>query len=312
MTTEDYPHIFSFRTPVWAIITSMAISYPRKQTVIIFVVCSIAVIGTAYYTSSQNIVSASEQESALIMAKMGKPVAAAPIDTSSLPDWRKSFTDTAKKPDSTIKTTVPEKLTQTDELGRAFFARYAELKQANMIDNTDVVNQSAADLVTANLQTMPPKVYSVSDIHLTQTSNASALNTFSSAVGHAIESYSATKSESDILQTYLASNDPAVLKDLDSIVKAYKKIISSLLAIPTPPSISDQELAVVNAVSTLEFAAENLRSADTDTIRGLAGVTAHANGVNQMIDALTQLHDALTAEGVSFDFNQDVLNIFLK
>jgi len=246
------------------------------------------------------------------MANTAKPVAPAPIDTTSLPDWRKSFADSAKTTDIKAKTAAPEKLTQTDILGRAFFTRFAELKQANLLNNTDIVNQSADDLVTANLQTTPQKTYFASDLHIIKSSNITDLNKFSSAVALAIDSYSATKSEADIMQEYFANSDAKVLLGLDPIIKAYKKLTVTLLAIPTPQSLSNQQLAIINAASALQFSAESLRASDTDTVRGMAGVTAHVDAVAAMIDGLTNMQDALDANNVSFDYDQDTVAIFLK
>jgi hypothetical protein len=290
----------------------MAIFYPRKQTVIILLVCIVVVGATAYYTSSGSSSNAStEQNTLAVNAKVPTNEAAvSQIDTSGLSDWKEQFVDTSNTSKTANSATPKQKLSNTDSFARDFFSRYVELKQANLLNNTDIVNQTAADLVTAHVKSDPLKVYTKSDLHIVPATPAS-LNNFSIRVGQIMESYKVSKNEATILQEYLATNDPMSLKGIAPIVATYKRMISSFLATPTPDSETSDALDLINSFSAFEYAAENMVASDADSVNGLSGVSIHSQGAQAMITALTNIHDSLRSQGITFNFRQEVLNTLL-
>jgi hypothetical protein len=294
----------------------MAIFYPRKQTVIIFVVCLAIVLATAYFTSSGSQVSASDLQNTLSVSvpdtsDVKNQANLQNIDTTGLPDWKEQFSNAAKPDSGTKAPASPEKLTQTDSFARDFFTRYVELKQANLLNNDDIVNQTAADLVTAHISTDPAKVYAERDIHIVPSSQAS-LTSYSQAIARIMESYTIKKNEAAIIQDYLAKDDPNILKQITPIVTTYKRMISAIVVLPVPADLSEADLELLNSFSIFKTAAENLMRTDSDSVAGLSGVSSHAEGIVGMITALTDIHDTLRDKGVVFDFNQDILNVLLK
>ncbi|MDE1940694.1 MAG: hypothetical protein KGI66_01095 [Patescibacteria group bacterium] len=288
----------------------MAMFYPRKQTVITFVVCAVAVVAAKYYVSSADQPADSARLQAL--AASATDTEAAIIDSPEFADWQASFgTTTVKKP-AAGSSSSPETLTRTDKFSRDFFTRYMELKQAGLLNNQDIVNQATNDVITADVNPTPPKVYTLSDLKISSSADAASLQSFSSAVASVIESYRVAKNEQSILTDFFASNDPSSLKSLAPVIATYKRMIASLLAIRTPRSVSAQQLEIINALSAMEAAATDLQALGSDTIRGLAGISAHTAAVTAMITALTDMHSALTGLGASFDFDQSVLNTMLR
>ena len=205
----------------------MAIFYPRKQTVIIFVVCLLAVWGVAYYASGNASATRKTTDHVLDVGDVSTNIETSPISNSD--DWQKQFIDNTAKNSaapSSKKTGSAEKTTpqtMTDKLGQQLFASYMQLSQANLLNNKDVVSQTAGDLVESQINTNPTKTYTLSDLPILSTMDKSILNNFSISVGQIMESYPIKKSESAIMQSYLTDNDAKVLKSIDPIIKAYKK-----------------------------------------------------------------------------------------
>ena len=303
----------------------MSAFYPRKQTVVIAITCFIAVAGVAYY-ARRNIPAASAQQAILednavtVEPSTADIVQSAASTASSTgTDWRKQFTDasitgsyeTASGNSSPSEKTAP--LTMTDKLGQELFTRYMELKQANLLNDPDVVNQTASDLVTASVGSAQSRSYTESDIPIIPASDGKSLSAFASAVEQTVELYDATESESSIMSEYLNNSDPSVLKRIDPIIATYKRIIAGLLSIPTPQSMSTYEIGLINSYSSLEFAAEALRATDTDIVRGIAGVSAHVSGVDQLTSSLLSMQGALDQQGVSFILNNETaFNVLLN
>ena len=301
----------------------MSIFYPRKQTVVISLIC-IALVSIVAYRTYGRTPAASKHD---ILADPG-PVATAAVDMEALSasttpgiasDWRKQFIDASVSgaypaPSGKAAAPVsPEPLTMTDKLGRDFFTRYIQLKQANLLSDQSVVDQTTGDLVTANVASVQPKTFTEKDLTITPVSNGTSLSTFSDAVARTVELYDAKESEATIMQDYMNTEDPSVLARLDPIIATYRKIISGLLSIPTPSSVSHDEVALVNSFSALEFSAEAMRATDTDSIRGISGVSAHVNGLTQLIDSLFAIQSDLQRQGATFVLNnEDAFAILLN
>jgi len=292
----------------------MVINYPRKQTLYIFVVCAVLVAATATYASSQKTGATESQNNTLAVSGKAHSNTATVIDPDAFPDWKNQFAADSGKvaaPTSAATKNTPEKLTETDKFGRDLFTRYMQLKEAGQLNNDAVVNQSANDLIDSHIDPSPTKIYVASDITAINSTSQSALNQYSEALSVALNSFRDEKSESDIVQEYLTTNDASVLNRFTTIIAAYKKITANLVRVPTPASYVDQQLALINAFQGLESAAKDLKVTDTDTIKGLSGATLHATAASNLVDALKNIHDTLGSQNVNLDFDQSLFaNVF--
>jgi len=292
----------------------MALFYPHKQTSLIALVCLI-VVGAAAYSAYGSSLTSKNTAPTVSVGENTSGDAQGIIATND--DWRKAFLNapstTASASSGKGKTTAGDiATTSTDLLGRDFFAHYIALKQANLLDNQDIVDQTTDDVVTRNFDSIQPKSYTLADLNITSSSDAATLSSFANGVAQAIGSYSATEGEGAILQKYFDTTDPNVLKALDPAISSYKRMLSMLLSLRTPRIAANDELDLVNAVSSLEFAAESLRIADADNIRGLAGASLHVQGINLMISALGNINQDLDSYGVALKLDQSVFNAMLN
>lgn len=289
----------------------MSKKYPRKQTVIIFVVCLAIVISAMYYSSKNN-----QQNNTSIKSNIGLTTGystsseSLKIDSSAFSDWKKQFAS------STIAREVGKidnkELTQTDRLGRELFTKFVELNQADLLNDNTVITETANNLISSNIAPQESVVYTDKDLKIISSKDLVSLNNFSIAVANAINEYSITKNESTIIGEYLSNSDPNVLKGIDPIIANYKKIISSLLAIPTPQIMVTSELRLINAYSVLLASATDLRTMGTDPVRGLSGISSHITGAKEIISSIKEIYDNLKLQGVDFNFNQEIMNVLLK
>ncbi|MDE2040886.1 MAG: hypothetical protein KGI59_00665 [Patescibacteria group bacterium] len=294
----------------------MAISYPRMQTVIVFVVSLSAVIGTEYYVKSQSYDGNAAHDQVAALAALPTATSSV-IDSPEFKDWREQFSGagtggSSQKTKKGASANTPPQLTETDKLGRDLFTKYVQLKQANLLNNPDVINQTTGDIVTSNLIVTPPKTYVFSDLHVSTQNSASALAAYSAAVARVLQSYPVPKSSSEIMNQYLSSNDPKVLSALTPIVSNEKKMLAGLLAIPVPSSLVTDHLNMVNALATLLFGSEGMQASNTDTVRALSGVSAHSTGAGAMLDTIGTLQKDLADAAAPLKFDQTVLNNLLN
>jgi hypothetical protein len=285
-------------------------SHPEKSTAIIFAICVVAVGGAALYVYGQPRMDQTI-ELKQIVASNESP---SQIATGTTEDWRAQFLSAttsqyAEKPKAKASAGPS---TVTESLGMYFLSKFADLKQANLVGNADIVNQTVDNMLSTNLDPLKPKIYSASDLTVTAATDAVALGTFSNALARLIGSYSATTSEFAIIQEFVSNSDPSVLNGLRLIIAEQKRILTGLLSIPVPQLLIKDHIDLINGFSTLEAASESLHVASADSVRGLVGASLHVDGAQKITDALSAINQLLTSNGVLFNFHWEILNPLLN
>lgn len=286
----------------------MASFYPHKQTVIISIVCILAV-GAAAYRTYESTTSTSDH-----LALQAPTIATTSINTiQTNDDWKKQFlTDYGSRSISaTSSKTRLSDPTLTDRFGQTIFTNYLELRQANLLNNDKLVNQATENTITSSINTVRPKTYTATDVRTT-TDTATSRAAYSATIVDVISMYDFKTGEADILQEYISGNDPQTLHRLDPITARYKQMTSSLLSTPVPASLIKGHVQLLNAVGNLGAASAQLRVSDTDTMQGLVGVALHTQGAQGMINAMKTLHEAFVANGTDFAPDQSIFNVMLK
>ena len=289
----------------------MAKIYPHKQTVIITIICFLAVVAVSIYAYDKPALSVPQKTSD---QDVNTTVFAAGTSTNT-DAWRSQFisSTTGQQGKNTANGTSSKLTNITENLSKDFLSSFAALKQADMISNTDIVNQATNNIISADLSSITQKTYTIKDIRIVPTSKTS-LNSYSASISDLLNSYSpsTTTSEFAIIQGFISNNDPAILSAILPILKEQKRIMTGLLLTPTPELLIENDLALVNGVGSLISASELLQVADTDPIKSLAGSSLHINGAQNVTDSLSKINKLLVVNSVKFNFHWEILNSLLN
>lgn len=298
--TIYYPHIRASIASSSDIIYSMAIFYPRKQTVIIFVVCILAVGAVSYYTSS----STDEQKNGHLV----DTVKVAPIISNDLlnttTDWKKQFIE--KAPDTAYKTaknspTNQPPLTVTDKLGRDFFQKYMELHKAGLTTDSQSVNDASLQLIKDSVTNIAfPTDYSYKNISVIPDNGTANASIYAKRLLQIMGAYMPTVNETDIVTEALDKDDMSLLKKIDPIIANYKAARTALLATPVPESLANDHLNLINALNLQVFNAQSLRKTDTDPVTALAAVNQEITSLQNISVTLGRMQNYFTVSGISF------------
>ena len=272
--------------------------YPRKQTVVILVVCILAVGGVAFYVRG---------DSSGIKAPIGSELVGISLATpEALPEntnWRQQFIDknstsTTFKSPAKATPNEPEKLTATDLLGRSFLTKYEELQQSGLIADADSVASIMGQVTAEALAKLPlPKTFSISDIKLSASTTV-ALNDYGKVLTNTFGSHMPKENEAQIATEALTTNDMLILKKLDPIIEDYKSLLASLKTINTPIPLAKYHLELMNNVSLAIHNAEAIRRIDTDPVSGLAGISLGVAAMQNIASLLYEVNDYLLMAGV--------------
>lgn len=299
----------------------MALPHPRTQTVIIFSICALAVLATAYYNG---VFSPSKPTFDANIASNGQayvqtPIISADLKAASSSDWQKDFLGSGGAKNNTgafvLKTTSAsstEALTLTDQFGRKFFVNYLTLKQSGGIKDAAAISAAADQMVTSGLYATQAKKYSISNIIVRADISDASLRSYTTSVNSIISQYSFPKNEAMIAQEALSLKTSTKLTDLNPLIAAHTRIVTQLLALSVPSTLKQQHIDLINGFSTMKFVGESLRDSEKDPLKGIIGTNTYLEGTAQIVNALKDMRDTLATKGVTFDPSAAMLSTLLN
>ncbi|MES2216122.1 MAG: hypothetical protein V4481_02390 [Patescibacteria group bacterium] len=284
----------------------MAFSYPRKQTVIIFIVCIVAVGATAYYVLG-------DKSDAISNGKIEVLTATAPEATpiiSANDNWKEEFVNASALTKASVKNTPPpEEATLTGRFGSDFFIKYIGLQQSGQLSNAAIATQNYEDVVDNALAAEQPILYKLKDVHVVPDSIPNALETWKTGIVRALSLYTWTQNEGMIARDAVERQDPDVLKKITPIISGYSKIIAALKSTPAPESVSLTMVDLINAFSTLQFSAQSFKAITADPMRGMVAINSYTTGSKALMNALQDAGNALDEAGVDLQVNSLVMDV---
>lgn len=282
----------------------MAMFYPRKQTLIIFILCLIAVGATGYSAWNG---STSSDETARAKAPADK--AAAPEQTIVTgTDWQKQFlekgTSTAFRAASSSPAVASSgPLTATDILGKEFLIKLAEIQQSGQAKDPQAINDVAAQLVEESLAAVqPPDPFTDADIQTAAVTDAASLRAYADLLRLTLNTYmpDVDHNEAVIAMKALDKDDMSILKNIDPVIKNYRSAVAALRSMKVPKPVAEYHLALLNGLNLTLFNAQSLRNIDTDPLKGMAAINMEMAGLEAMDKAMTSIKDYFSDAGVPF------------
>ena len=280
---------------------------PHKQTVIIFVICVIAVGLTTIYangSSPQQPKITSAEDIVSINSGLNKIIA------SSSNDWQKQFINTSatnssfKVPkNSKSDSTKPEVLTATDRFARDFFLKYMQLHKAGQDSDQTAVSEASDQVITNHVSDIQlPRTYSIYDLKVSTDSDDATMKDYSRSIVTILTAYmpSADNNEAVITINALDKGDMTILKQIDPIIANYKSAVSALLKVTVPKPVANYHVQLINGVGIALFNAQALRTTDVDPIRGMDAVGLEMTGLETMDTALTNIKQYFSDRALPF------------
>lgn len=284
--------------------------YPSKQTVIIFVVCAIALVGTVIYVGKQAPKKAGtniDQHS--IFTRAQDEFASTTISTST--DWKSAFLEAGsssnsfKLPKKSTTASTTSGLTATENFGRGLFAQYVSLKQVGLNSNTDVVSSTISSLIAQSSATGDqPREYSLSDITISSDKSNANLKTYGNIVGQLLKTYSPIRDDATIALAGMQGTDPKYVEELAANTVKYKVILATLINTPAPQSVSQYHLALVNGASYMIFISTALQASQTDPLRALNGLKLYSTAYPLILQNMIAIRAILGLAGITYNASE--------
>ncbi|MEI7462980.1 MAG: hypothetical protein WCK03_01125 [Candidatus Taylorbacteria bacterium] len=293
----------------------MAIARPRSQTLIISVVCVIA-IAIVLLMTKNGIASPQNSDQNIVNSRVDIGTATNTNPISNNDDWKKSFiTDTVTTGKSQASTTsvldAPEE-TMTGIFGKNTLISYMALKQTGMNADPDSIDAAGQTVISSAINSKTPTFYVIDDLNITTRSGVDALAAFNVEIANTFSLYTAKQNETTIASQSIEKKDPELLKKISPIIKNYEQIIDNLRKMQTPSVLSMDMLKLINGFSVMKFNAESLQMIHSDPLRGLLGINNYQDGIRQIMDAIISLRANIESRGGKLIFDGNFINVMLS
>ena len=278
----------------------MALSYPHRQTIIIGVVCLVAIAAVAFYTQQKNTdttsaldVQSPTQESDQIDTAL----------TSTSTSWKKDFFTVSTSTNKVAASSISNKnstSTLTDEVAKDFFTRYMILRKAGQTGDQESVKNAMDQTITNATETAPkPKTYSDSDIKVTTDVSATTVHAYVNAVAAIMFTDISRLDPTAIAMNALDNQNMDELQTIDPIISGYQKTITELLALTVPQDLSSSHIGIVNGLSILLYVSQGLRHIQEDSMQAMVALDLYSTGQDVLKSALTDIRDYVSVKKIS-------------
>ncbi len=285
--------------------------YPSAKNSILLVVAIVIIIGAFLIAGYEKKIATSEQNSEKASIQDIFVPATTTMQNPSIiynGNWQKSLSSAFGSTSSWTKKTAnssslsQDSLTATDVFSRDLFSKYAEYQQAGVNFNDPQIQQQIIGQVLSDGTYIPrPKIYSKSDIRISPMNDKGSIMAYGNRMGNLIKANTSIQTpELDIVNQSLANKDPLVLKQLEPIVANEQKILQGFLATPVPSTLVDIHLNLINAMSELTFADQNLEKIYSDGLVSIAGLGEYQKGYTDFGSAFLGISEYFKAANISF------------
>ena len=291
----------------------MSIHYPNRQTLIIAIVCAIAVLGTIMYVYTETPPQLPEQSSSNALST-NPPDISTFIATSS-DDWKKQFFGQSTNNIVSLKnkptnTSSEATSTLTDKLSQELFARFIQLKQQNLDGNSQLVQDVVNETVDNALQNSgQPQIYTTALIPTIDRPTQNDYMTYGNSVGAILYTYTPKTRATQVAKMAFDQNDMSVFSQIDPITASYQKMIQALLAVRTPSDMAASHIDLVNSVSTLLFISQSIRNTQGDATQAIIAIGSFNPALDTFKSALLRLQNGFYINSITFN-NTDPGHLF--
>jgi hypothetical protein len=241
------------------------------------------------------------------------PQTEAVISTST--DWRNQFLTTGTNAITTkssgAKKEPEEPETLTGQFGKKFFQQYMYLKENNLSEDPGAI-KALVEQTTQNLVDAAPlaRIYDVREIKISTSAGVAAERAYGNTIGSLLAAYVPRQDAGTIALQALEQEDQSRIKEVEVIASSYNTLLKEILAIPAPASLATYHVALVNALSAMQFSSQGMTKVFTDPIQSVGALSIYQKSVGQFRDALLDLRFIFTQDGVTFSTTDAAIIIF--
>ncbi len=208
---------------------------------------------------------------------------------------------------ATLKTTdnnIP--LTNTELVARDIFTKYLALRDSNGEIDATTRDTLISNVVQSSAFQTDYNLYTTGSLAINQQDDNDTVRAYGNNLEQIVTKYSSTepKSELEIVDTSIQTNDTEEIKKLDPIITGYTNILKAELSLRVPKSAADVHIQFINALSRVLSNIQDMRKMYDDPVLSLRGVTNYSDSASDLKSALEALGGYFTDKNIVFERNE--------
>lgn len=224
-------------------------------------------------------------------------------DRNGIPDWQEIFA---------VSTINLEDLTNT---GSTTYTGNLITSLADYLSEEGSSASEALSLIGMELAAASTdSQYTATDIVVSQDNSESALRSYGNEVAAIALGYPlppGTKNELAIMEAYSMQDDPAVLKELDPIIKVYASMRDDMLKLPVPSSMTKEHLSLINVYNALFVDITAFRRIEEDALPTTLRYKRYPADAAALKKAISNLYLKLHQNGIQWS-DEDTASRFVE
>lgn len=250
----------------------MSKSYPNRQTVVVAIVCIIAVGGVLAYIQPGLLHKKSSWKNVEVSPNKSV-VSTQNFDMLSDSDWQKSFASSSLTTKNLPTPINSNPKTLTDRLGQDFFEKYVLLRQGNLTSDQKTVETAMLETLrnTVNYAS-GPTLYTNANINISDNYNDDTIRSYGNNLSGIFIKNAPKADPTSIVTEALENEDMDILVKLDPVITSYKKIVDAILATTVPRPLAKYHIDLANSVSTMLFVSQKSKELANDPTQSIIGL----------------------------------------
>ena len=283
----------------------MAKYYLHKQTIIIAIVCFVAVGSVSAYVYTQP-TSASSGEVAI-----DNPASAADQVISTSTDWKKQFLSSESISGTELKSKTPSNEatdtppTLTSQMSRDLFTKFIQLKQTGLDTNDQLVQDAIDQTLSSSFDSADQaKTYVLSDIIINNLTTPDAYRAYGNSIGSVLKNDMPEGDAPTIASDAYTKNDMTLLEKIDPLISAYQNSLKKILSTSVPSALVRNHLDLINGLSSLIFTSQKIRNIQADPMQSMVALSTYTNTENGIFASISSMKDSFKSMNVLFTNNE--------
>lgn len=186
-----------------------------------------------------------------------------------------------------------ENLTETEKFSRELFATIAAGEQNGTMDQT-TINALGASLAEKIENSVVRKVFFLSDIKIIDSDTKQTIQKYNDKLNDIFIKNPIEKGVMIILQEFINDEENVdILSELESVISQTNKIISEMLKIEVPKSLSLLHLDLINNFQKVEENISDIRLLNEDSIVTMGAIIQYGKNAPVLASSAKKLTDAI-------------------
>lgn len=211
-----------------------------------------------------------------------------------------------------VNLSTDEDLTDTDKFSRELFLKIIAAKQSGLSPDEAGFDEFLNTTIRNEVEKQQPKSYAAKDFKIDSAETPEKLKAYGNIIADILTKPPPQKLEYELTILYRAEADknPNELKQLEPLIKEYKRIESDLLAVVVPKSALEVHLFMINSTVSTAWSISGLAYILTDPIKALPGASTYADNSQAFHDAMKNFKQFFFVNGVSFEPESNGYRLF--